>query len=112
MKIYSTGSQLLSGLNKDLFEKFRTIHVSRLRRHQSGKIKILILNLIQAGIPTEQNADQVFRTFINDHKVTAELSQGLHHMQSVSTITAVCGKGNIRLNRAKQNHYNDAVDLP
>lgn len=73
------GSWLLSGLNKDLFEKLHTIHVSRLRRHQSGKIKILILNLIQAGIPTKQNTDQVFRTFINEQNVTADLSQGLSH---------------------------------
>jgi len=64
-----TGSSLLSGLNKDLFEKFRNIHVSRLRKHQSGKIKILIINLLQAGISTEQNTDQVFRTFINNQKV-------------------------------------------
>lgn len=99
-------------MNKDLFERFHTIHVNRLRTHQSGKIKILMLNLIQAGIPTEQNTNQVFRTFINDQKVTAELSKELRHMQSVSTITAMCGKGNIKLNKAKQNLSNDAVELP
>lgn len=71
-----------------------------------------MLNLIQAGIPTEQNTDQVFRNFINDQKVTAELSQALRHMQSVSTISAICGKGNIKLNSARQNLSNDAVDLP
>lgn len=99
-------------LNKYLLEKFHTIHVSRLRRRQSRKIKILILNLIQASIPTEKNIDQVFRTVINDQKVTAELSQGLHHMQSISTVTAICGKENIKLNRTIQNYHNDAVDLP
>lgn len=81
-----------------MFEKFHTIHVSRLRKNQSEKIKILILNFIQAGILTEQNTDQVFMTFINDQKVIVE-PRALSH--AVSTITAICGKGNIALNRAK-----------
>lgn len=71
---------------------------------------IAVLNLNQTGKPTDQNTDQMFRTFINNQKITAEYwSQGLHHMQSVSTIAAICGKGNIKLSRDKQN---DAVDLP
>lgn len=50
---------------------------------------------------------------LTTRKLTAEyLSQGFCHMQSICAITAICGKGTIKLNRDKQNHYNDAVDLP
>lgn len=71
-----------------------------------------MLNLIQEGIQSEGNTDQVFRTFINDQEFTAKSSQVLRHMQSVSTIVALCGNGNIKLNRAKQRSCSDAVDLP